>query len=108
MGWFSLSLKKVLAFFAKIFDSEEGKQMLVGICSTVLGITEEKAADLWETLEVLAQQAYLNFPASGTGQQKYDWLLEQLKQMGIKAKPFVIDYILHQVLGFLAKQGKKI
>ena len=108
MSWFSLSLKKVLAFFAKIFDSEEGKQMLIGISSTVLGITEEKAADLWETLEVLVQQAYANFPASGTGQQKYDWVIQQIEAIGIKAKPFVIDFIMHQVLGYLGKLGKKV
>ena len=64
--------------------------------------------ELWDTLETLAQQAYANFPAAGTGQQKYDWVLQQLAAIGESAKPYVIDFILHQVLGYLAKKGAKV
>jgi len=108
MSWFSISLSKALAFFKGIFGSEEGKDFLIGLCATVLNITDQKAHDLWDTLEVLVQQAYANFPAAGTGQQKYDWVIQQIEAIGIKAKPFIVDYVMHQVLAFLTKKGAKV
>ena len=108
MGWFSVSLSSALNFFKKIFGSSEGKDFLIGIASISLDVSRDKVEALWDTLETLCQQAYLNFPASGTGQAKYDWVISQLSMIGEKAKPFVIDFIMHQVLAFLAKKGAKV
>ena len=101
--WIKLAAKYII----KILGSPQAEAFMFSLIEAVTGIAVSDVKDLWNLIYTLAVKAEALFPGSGRGDEKYAYLLDELKKAGVKAKAFTIDYILHNVLADMLARANK-